>query len=414
MFINKHIAIILSLTLISIHLVAQSGTVSPYSRYGYGNLRSGGFTVSNSLGGVGYGLRSNSMINPQNPASYTVVDSLSFMFDFGASASFNQFTSGFSQQQKSTAQFDYLALQIPIIKNMGMSLGLMPFSTVGYAYSFSETLQFNADELLTKHTFEGNGGISSLYGGLAYAIMPQLSLGVNVNYLFGNIVHTRELTFPDNSTYSSSKEESNLYVSTFLWDAGIQFIQPVGKKDVLVVGGTYTLKTPMNIRSEIATTSTQTITDDTNYSFDYPQSIGVGVSYKHGNSVVFAADYSYQSFADALFYSQRDTLLNARKLAIGCEYVPNSTSRSYVQTIRYRLGANIAESYTKVNEKPYSEMGITLGFGLPLKNSKSILNLNLEYGSRGIINQNLVREDYVKIGLGVSINENWFFKRKFE
>lgn len=59
-------------------------------------------------------------------------------------------------------------------------------------------------------------------------------------------------------------------------------------------------------------------------------------------------------------------------------------------------------------------MGITLGFGLPLKNSKSILNLNLEYGSRGIINQNLVREDYVKIGLGVSINENWFFKRKFE
>ena len=59
-------------------------------------------------------------------------------------------------------------------------------------------------------------------------------------------------------------------------------------------------------------------------------------------------------------------------------------------------------------------MCITLVFWIVLKNSKSIVNLNLEYGSRGIINQNLVREDYVKIGLGVSINENWFFKRKFE
>ena len=414
MFIKKHLALIISIAFLSTHAHAQSGTVSPYSRYGYGNIHSGGFTISNSLGGVGYGVRSNAIINPKNPASYSAVDSLSFMFDFGASANFSQFSSALSQQQKSTAQFDYLALQIPIVKNMGLSVGLMPFSSVGYDYSFTETLQFNSDELLTEHAFQGNGGISQVYAGVGYSIIPQLSLGANVNYLFGNILHSRELTFPDNSTYVSSKEESNLYVSTFIWDFGFQFTQPIGKKDKFVLGGIYTLKTPMNIRSEIITTSTQTITDNTNYAFDYPQSIGVGVSYKRGDNFLFAADYSQQSFADALFYSKSDTLQNARKLAVGCEYIPNRSSRSYFQTVRYRMGASMAEAYTKVNEQPYSEIGVSLGVGMPLKNSKSILNFVVEYGTRGTVNQNLVREDYLKIGLGLSVNENWFFKRKFE
>jgi hypothetical protein len=82
--------------------------------------------------------------------------------------------------------------------------------------------------------------------------------------------------------------------------------------------------------------------------------------------------------------------------------------------VRYRMGASMAEAYTKVNEQPYSEIGVSLGVGMPLKNSKSILNFVVEYGTRGTVNQNLVREDYLKIGLGLSVNENWFFKRKFE
>ncbi|MBP6284211.1 MAG: hypothetical protein KA373_02195 [Paludibacteraceae bacterium] len=414
MFVKKYLIFISVFSLLSLGLYAQSSTISPFSRYGYGDIHSGGFTIANSMGGVGYGVRSNSFINMKNPASYSAVDSLTFMFDFGGSTQFSQFTSAVSRQPKSNAQFDYISLQIPILKNMGMSLGLLPFSSVGYEYSFDETIIFNSDELLTNHAFSGMGGISQAYAGLAYTIVPQLSFGVNAKYLFGNIVHTRSLSFPDNSTYISSNEESNTYISTFVADFGVQYMQTIANKDKLVLGATYTMKTPMNMDSEVVTTTTQTITDDTSYLFDYPQSIGLGVSYRHDNRFLFALDYTNQAFSDALFYTKTDSLQDVHKFALGVEYLPKAASRSYVETIRYRLGANMANSYTKVNGNSYTEYGVSLGFGLPLKNSKSILNFLVEYGTRGSLNYNLVREDYLKIGLGLSVNEAWFFKRKFE
>ena len=64
---------------------AQSSTNSPYTRFGFGDLSDQVFTSNAAMGGVGNALRSSRHINPMNPASYTSVDSLSFMFDIGFS-----------------------------------------------------------------------------------------------------------------------------------------------------------------------------------------------------------------------------------------------------------------------------------------------------------------------------------------
>jgi hypothetical protein len=43
------------------------------------------------------------------------------------------------------------------------------------------------------------------------------------------------------------------------------------------------------------------------------------------------------------------------------------------------------------------------------------LNLALKAGTRGTINDGLVRENYIKVSLGLSINDNsWFYKKVFE
>ena len=64
-------------------LMAQNNTNSPYTRFGYGDLGERSFGAGRAMGGVGYGLRSPKQINPMNPASYSCMDSLTFLFDFG-------------------------------------------------------------------------------------------------------------------------------------------------------------------------------------------------------------------------------------------------------------------------------------------------------------------------------------------
>ena len=63
--------------------VAQTSTNSPYTRYGFGQLADQNFGNSKAMGGIAYGLRNGYQINASNPASYTAIDSLTFLFDAG-------------------------------------------------------------------------------------------------------------------------------------------------------------------------------------------------------------------------------------------------------------------------------------------------------------------------------------------
>ena len=63
-------------------LSAQSNSDrSPYSRFGYGTLGMRQTATTRALGGIGVGLRDGLVVNPANPASYTAVDSMTFIMD---------------------------------------------------------------------------------------------------------------------------------------------------------------------------------------------------------------------------------------------------------------------------------------------------------------------------------------------
>ena len=79
------------LVLVSIGLFAQNNTSSPFSRFGYGELNDNVPIAYRGMGGVGIGMRSNKVINPAQPASYTSVDTTTFMFDVAASAMWSNY-----------------------------------------------------------------------------------------------------------------------------------------------------------------------------------------------------------------------------------------------------------------------------------------------------------------------------------
>jgi hypothetical protein len=51
--------------------------------------------------------------------------------------------------------------------------------------------------------------------------------------------------------------------------------------------------------------------------------------------------------------------------------------------------------------------------GLPLPRSLTTIDLSLELGRRGTMNENLIRETFVNFTLGVSIYERWFVKSRY-
>ena len=65
----------------TISIMAQSGTNSPYSQFGLGLLADQSSGFSRGMNGLGIGFREHNQVNYLNPASYSAIDSLSFIFD---------------------------------------------------------------------------------------------------------------------------------------------------------------------------------------------------------------------------------------------------------------------------------------------------------------------------------------------
>jgi hypothetical protein len=69
-----------------------------------------------------------------------------------------------------------------------------------------------------------------------------------------------------------------------------------------------------------------------------------------------------------------------------------------------------------INNTEINNFGITFGVGLPLASGNNVgfsnINLGFEVGNRGTTDANLIKENYFKVNIGLSLNDRWFVKRK--
>jgi hypothetical protein len=88
--------------------------------------------------------------------------------------------------------------------------------------------------------------------------------------------------------------------------------------------------------------------------------------------------------------------------------------------MRYRLGGKYELGYINVVDvtegvdEQIKEVGITFGVSLPMKRSKTSLNIMVELGRRGLFESNLLNQNYIKFGVDVSLHDIWFIKRKYD
>ncbi|MBR1929711.1 MAG: hypothetical protein IJ834_08310 [Paludibacteraceae bacterium] len=391
--------------LLAVSLSAQNNTSSPYSRFGYGELNDNVPGAYRAMGSVGLGMRNSKVINPSQPASYSVVDSATFMFDIGASGMWTNHDDAYGKRDNGSGNLEYLTLQVPFWKYIGFSAGVMPYSMVGYNLTENDT---TANHPFTRQYY-GKGGVTEVYGGLSFNIMNWVALGANIYYMFGEINNTRSLTFSD-SFFTNVNEQSALRVSDLRFRYGLQFFHTFKEKHTIVLGAVFEHKSRFNVRyllDETIRRDTIIQTDDRN-GFGLPMMYGIGASYTYDNRLTVALDYSVTNWSQINYFAQTGLLKDRGRISVGAEYRHNALSKKYAERMPWRLGFSMCDSY--LHEIPSKEFTVSLGFGFPLRNIGTVINTSFEYGHRG--SADTLEENFIRFTLNAQIVETWFLKRK--
>lgn len=384
---------------------------TPYSKMGYGLLNDNVSSIQRSMGGVGYAMKGGRIVNVMNPASYADVDSLTFLWDVGVDLTNLWSKENDNKGYNFGAGLDYLTGHFRIAPKLGASFGLLPYSSVGYAYGTE--LSNGSDSR------SGSGGFNQLYLGAGYRPFKNFSVGFNFAYLFGSTSNTTLIA-------SSSTSYFTRVMKIRDWNAqvGVQYSQPLGNgRDLLTLGATFQPKKSFHGEAWGTSFDSQDNQVDTigftsmSGNYEQPTSIGVGLSYIFDKRLTVETDLTYQQWSKAKyqpisgFESQSMKFDDRWKIAAGLQYTPNRRG-SYAGAMLFRAGVFYNHDYLNYNGNNVRDYGASIGVGLPVPNGKTTINLGLEWRHRETSPTKLITENYLNITLGVNFNELWFWKNR--
>ena len=416
----------------TLSVIAQSGTKSPYSQYGLGILSDQSQGFNRGMSGLFQGFRNGNQVNMQNPASFSAVDSLSMIVDLGVSGQITNFKEGNAKVNAKTGNFEYATALFRIFPKFGVSVGLVPYTNVGYSYS--TTQHIGTSSTTSTMTFEGKGGLRQVYLGLGYEFFKGFSLGATISYLWGD--YNRSITVTSSDSYVNTLSKTyEADISSYKLDFGAQYQYELSKKDVLTVGATFGLGHKLGADPTLSVLNVDTQTGVTSLSVDtvynglsIPMTIGGGIAYSRNKSLTIGADYQLMRWGVESFPVVNENtndyeLVNnyykdRHKVTVGADWIPNPNplARGFLKRIHYRIGASYATPYYKINgQDGPREMTVSAGFGIPLVNSwnnRSVLNVSFQWANQSA--KNLVTENSFRVTIGLTFNERWFAKWKVD
>ncbi|MBP6976967.1 MAG: hypothetical protein KBB71_01475 [Lentimicrobiaceae bacterium] len=397
---------------------------SPYSNFGVGNLFPGQTSVNTAMGGIGIGLQGNSFINIMNPASYGFFDSTSFILQGGILADAVKTQSENISTTSRNVQLGYMLFGFPIAHWLKSSIGLTPFSRVGYLI-YNDYDQDSVGRITNQ--YQASGGLNRAHIGLAIRPFRNLSVGVNANFLFGDLDYQQIVDFPDSAYIYSFRVIANRFVQDFMFEVGAQYTAHLSPSLRLTAGAVYELPASLNTKRYLlaetfipALNNVDNIYDTIVYqpdqkgTIELPQAFGGGFTLENPNRWTAGVDVYWQQWEDFRSFSMNDSLDNSLRVAAGGQFRPSlAASANYAQKIQYRFGFHYNKTSLKLRGTQINEIGLTFGAGLPLKGIQSMVNLAVEIGQRGTTSNGLLKENYVRLSLGISIYERWFIRSKF-
>jgi len=395
---------------------------SPYSRYGIGELRNGNNTALKGMGNVSAAYSNPYNVNTDNPASYAGLKLVTY--EAGAEGGTRTVIANNQTAGTGSASLSHLTIGIPLGKHAGMAMGLRPFSRVYYRMNDSLSLDGLGPAL---KVYSGDGSTNYAFIGGAYEFKG-FSVGFNFGYLFGTVRNSvilqkqYDTVNAYNSDFSRFTKIGGLY-----YKLGVQYQGKINEKMRLRVGGTVALTQSLNAWQDNygvlwRSTGSGTVFDtainskNINGTVKFPLTYTAGAQLVGNDRWMLGVDYSaaqwsqFRNFGDAT-----DSVTNSYKLAVGGEYTPDPTNiYKYLSRVTYRLGFYYGKDFVTLRNTDINFYAATVGASLPFKRSLDRLHLALEIGRRGTETNGLVRENFFRFHLGISLNDRWFVKRKYD
>lgn len=399
-----------TLFLFTLQNTAQTGSASFYSSYGLGETKFANSVENRSMGGIGV-VMDSIHINFQNPASLSNMK-LTTLSMGGAFSKVN-FRNTSIEEKAQRVTFDYLTAAFPLTNKLGVGIGLYANSYVGY--------KINAKEGFNTRNLEGLGGMNRAYISLGYKISPKFSLGAEFDYDFGII--KKDIIFFHDSNANATFERSEYQVRGGNVRLGGFYKTKISQYD-FVTSGTVDLPLGLKVLETKNRGLIYTVTGaELNFGTEQKNSFRNNRNqFSFGSS--FGIDKKWAIGFESSFATKGDLELDDNKslageekakIALGGYYIPKYNAFSgYLNRVVYRGGLRYENIGVVAKGESIRDKAITLGVGLPLGGTFSNVNIGFEYGQKGTTASGLIKENYINFSIGLSFNDRWFVKRKYD
>jgi hypothetical protein len=407
---------------------SQNKINSPYSAYGMGNLKGRNVNIAQqAMGGISIGYSSPMYINPNNAASYPAYDSMHFIFETGIKGEMGTLSSRNASENSSSFTLSYLLMGFPVTKWWASSLGLLPYSEIGYNIDVTVDMsQYNFGDII--YNIEGEGRFNQFYWGNGFQITKDFRAGVNMSVLFGNASFNKLIYFPDSMFIFNTRTTKEYHMADLLFDFGVQYDLHLKNNNMITMGAIYQPRIKASTKKDELSKTISGGYGNVDYDKDtlyyhpdvkgnviIPFRAGVGVTYHKSNIWMVGMDFEFQKWENFRIFETNDSITNSWIIRMGGELSPKHTVLSPLyKRLVYRMGFHYGLTYLKLNGHQLNEYGISLGATFPIRKSRSTFSLAMEYGGRGTIQYGLLRENFINFTLGLSINQLWFVKRRYQ
>lgn len=438
---------------------SQVSNISPYSRFGLGDIHDQSYTEQFSMGGLAIPVTDPFALNVANPASYTSLARP--IFGVGMRMQLLNLNTAEDTQFNQNHTINNLAVAFPLArKRWGLAAGVMPYTTIGYNITQQVLDPEIGDEI--RFEYSGEGGLTRAFIGNAYRIFEEedtlgnrtgLSVGANISYIFGSVDRVRRSIYPSGSPAFNLRVRDGLRIDDFDLEFGVNYYTNLKKQSDsdpayirLNLGATFRVPHVLNssgdLLAETYTLSSagnaEILVDTVSY-IDYdqnglniPMAIGAGAALdivnKKFQKFMIGVEYRTERWSDfnsGISGEGRvfDELSDSHRVVAGVDFLPNAkVSRRIFSKIHYRMGVRYQQMNLRFENEAIDAYGITFGAGIPISlkrpQSPSTFNIGVELGQRGTTDNNLVREDYLVISFGLTLMPHfrnpWFVKRKYD
>lgn len=396
---------------------------SPYTSYGLGDLSGPTLPHNEGMGNVGIGMASYYFINSINPAwlTYNTLTS----FQVGVKTDSRRLTGAGNEATLQSGSLSHMALLFPIKPGKWTTaVTLLPFSTVNYEFQNITPIE-NTSETVSNF-YSGQGGLSQVTWAHGLRFFNKINVGISASYIFGsiqkkveNFINRDSLTVTD---FFIRYQDISTY-GDIVFGISTGYRHMLSEENYMSFGATFDL--PGNLTGTKEETLSRLdnsasiefnsiiLNPGSPVSYGLPAALGVGLSYEKVNILQVGVDAQYKSWSNPNG-ANADILRNTMSLNVGAHFTPDYKSiSSYLKRVNYRIGASFQQLPYLVNQTEINDFGVNFGASFPVSGLSSV-DSAVKLGVRGTTDNQLIRETYFQFVFGMTINDRWFIKRRYD